>query len=390
VRYAWYIAAKEILQTRRDRMAFLFSLVMPVVFTLFFGWLLGGLSEGDDRLPLGIADLDGGPIAAELVALLDESVVVAPEAVSADAADKEVDDDQLAAALVIPQDFSTRVDAGEPVTLTIIRVQASTGAQSAEEEVRAALERVGNARSAAQVALEVTESSGDRAAAALSAAQASLATPALEVTVQESGSEAGQIPRGFDQSSPGMVVNFIMFSLLTAATGMVMERRTMALPRLMTTRTPRAGIVGGKFVSMFLLSLTTQVILIALGQFLFGVDYLRSPTALVLVMLSLSALAAALGMMIATLLTSEQAIIATTVIASMMFSALGGAWFPLEVTGEGFSTVAHFLPTAWILDAFHGIILKGWGPIDVLPAVGVALAYALVFLGIAVFKFSRE
>jgi ABC-2 type transport system permease protein len=390
VRYAWYIAAKEILQTRRDRMAFLFSLVMPVVFTLFFGWLLGGLSEGDDRLPLGIADLDGGPIAAELVALLDESVVVAPEAVSADAADKEVDDDQLAAALVIPQDFSTRVDAGEPVTLTIIRVQASTGAQSAEEEVRAALERVGNARSAAQVALEVTESSGDRAAAALSAAQASLATPSLEVTVQESGSEAGQIPRGFDQSSPGMVVNFIMFSLLTAATGMVMERRTMALPRLMTTRTPRAGIVGGKFVSMFLLSLTTQVILIALGQFLFGVDYLRSPTALVLVMLSLSALAAALGMMIATLLTSEQAIIATTVIASMMFSALGGAWFPLEVTGEGFSTVAHFLPTAWILDAFHGIILKGWGPIDVLPAVGVALAYALVFLGIAVFKFSRE
>ena len=68
---------------------------------------------------------------------------------------------------------------------------------------------------------------------------------------------------------------------------------------------------------------------------------------------------------------TEPPVIASTVLVSMLLTALGGGWFPLEITGPAFQTVAHLQPTAWILDAFHGIILKGWDVSQVLPAVGV-------------------
>ena len=45
------------------------------------------------------------------------------------------------------------------------------------------------------------------------------------------------------------------------------------------------------------------------------------------------------------------------------------------------------LPTAWILDGLRGIILRGFGVSDVLPALGVALAWSAVLFALAVWRF---
>ena len=130
--------------------------------------------------------------------------------------------------------------------------------------------------------------------------------------------------------------------------------------------------------------------LLGVAQVAFGVNYLRGPAALVILMMSLSLLASSLGLMLATLFRGEQALVATTVILSMLLAATGGAWFPLEITGAGFSAVGHVLPVAWVLDAFRGIVLRGYGIANVLPAVGIALGYAVVFFGVATWRFRFE
>jgi ABC-2 type transport system permease protein len=141
---------------------------------------------------------------------------------------------------------------------------------------------------------------------------------------------------------------------------------------------------------MFIITMIQQVLLIGLGQLVFGVDYLRDPPALLLTMITLSAMASCLGLLLATVFRSEQAVIATTVIVSMVLSALGGAWFPLEVTGAGFTRIAHFVPTSWLLEAFRGIILKGWGVSDVLMPLGIVWMFTLVFFGLAAWRFRFE
>jgi ABC-2 type transport system permease protein len=391
------LVAKDFLETRRDRLALLFTVVMPLAFTAFFGLMFGG---GSDRLPLAIHNADSGAPAVQLVSALAKSGVVKTEMMTRDDAEKAVDDNKVAAALEIPAGFSAALAAGRPAELTLVSTAGSTGAQTVQTEVTALAGELAAGERAAQAAVAVAAASpGSSSSASPQAlkdaallmarplAAQSLADPVATVKVIEAGTAAGQIPNGFVLSSPGMLVNFILFSLLTAGIALIQERRNFTLLRLMTTRLRRWELIAGKAAGMFVLTFAQQIILIGAGQLLFGVDYLRDPAALLLMMVALSLFASALGLLLASVLTSEQAMVATTVIVSMSVAALSGAWFPLEIAGPAFRFVGHLLPTAWILDGLRGIIVRGFDVADVLPAFAIALAWSVALFALAVWRF---
>lgn len=391
MRRVWYIAAKELLQTRRDRLAALFSVVLPVVFTVFLGLLFGGFGE-TDAFPLAVADTDGSPAAIELVAQLQAESLLDVRPMGQPEVEAAVQDQEVAAGLVIPEGYGAAVAAGQPVELPFVRVETSSGAQSALQAVQAAITRLNSEVLAAQVAAtavgastgtppdeELLDSTRRLAAAALDA-------PAAEVTVVASGVTEKELG-GFDQASTGSLVNWTLFGLLTVATGLAWERRQGLLRRMTAAGAGAAQIIGGKMLGMVILTFLQQLLLVLLGQFAFGVDYFASPAALFLVMLSMSVLASSLGLLISSVFRSEQAVIGATVIIAQLLAALAGAWFPLEITGAGFQRVAHILPTAWVVDSLHGIILKGWGVLDVLGPLGFVWLWIIVFFGLAVWRF---
>jgi len=396
VRYAWILAGKDLLQTVRDKLSFIFILVMPLAFTLFFGLLFGG---GSDRLPLAVNDADGGAAAKQLVAALQDSSVVKVTLEGASDAERAVDDDKAAAALLIPKAYSADVEAGRAARLTIVATEGSSGAATVASEVRSVAGEQVAVELAARAAAEAVRSKGsvsqispeeaveESAARARPVAAQVLAKPAATVDVVEAGTAAGQVPSGFVLSSPGMLVNFIMFSLITAGVALILERGNGTLQRLMTTRVRRWELIGGKAAGMFVLTFVQQILLLGVGQLFFGVDYLRDPAALFLMMVSLSLVASTLGLLLAAVLKSEQALIATSVIVSMAVSALSGAWFPMEITGPAFQFVGHLLPTAWILDGLRGIVVRGFDVADVLPALGVAVVWSAAFFVLAVWRF---
>ena len=396
MKLAWILARKDLLQTVRDRLSFIFILLMPLAFTLFFGLLFGG---GSDRLPLAVNDADGGAQARQLVAALQKSDVVKVTVESAAGAEKAVDENKAAAALLIPKGYSAGLTAGEKATLTIVSTQGSSGAATAASVIRSLVGEQVAVELAARAAAEAvwmtrTYPAGawdgvvrEAAAQARPVVAAALAQPAATVHTVQAGTAAGQVPSGFVLSSPGMLINFIMFSLTTAGVALIVERRNGTLQRLMTTRVRRWELIAGKAAGMFLLTFVQQIVLLGVGQLFFGVDYLRDPEALLVMMVSLSLVASTLGLLLAALLKSEQALIATTVIVSMSISALSGAWFPLEITGPAFQFVGHLLPTSWILDGLRGIVVRGFDVRDVLPALAVALAWTAGLFGLAVSRF---
>ena len=398
MKLAWILARKDLLQTVRDKLSFIFILLMPLAFTLFFGLLFGG---GSDSLPLAVNDADGGAAAKQLVAALQKSNVVKVTAESAADAEKAVDDNKAAAALLIPQGYSADLAAGKKATFTIVSTQGSSGAATAASEIRFVAGEQVAVELASRAAVGATSvfPKGLHAPGALATYQAPalakarpivaavLARPAATVKLVQAGTAAGQVPTGFLLSSPGMLVNFIMFSLTTAGVALIVERRNGTLQRLMTTRVRRWELVAGKAAGMFLLTFVQQIILLGAGQLFFGVDYLRDPEALLVMMVSLSLVTSTLGLLLAAVLKSEQALIATTVIVSMSISALSGAWFPLEITGSAFQFVGHLLPTAWILDGLRGIVVRGFGVADVLPALAVSVTWAAGFFALALWRF---
>ena len=396
MRRVWHIVTKELLQTRRDRLAALFTIVLPVIFTVFLGLIFGGADDGTSRLPLAVVDDDGTPASVQLVERLKASPLIELKTMTAAEVDTAVQDQAVAAALTIPSGYGAALEAGTTVALTFVRIETSSGAQSLSQAIQATVGELNSRFLVTKIAAEQVSINTGRAldeallASAGTLATAALAPPVATVETGDSGSAVVRLAGGFDQASPGSLVNWVLFSLLTVATGLAWERRRGLLRRLSAAGVRGREIIGGKMLAMVTIAFVQQLFLILLGRFAFGVDYLSSPLALLMTMVTLSVLAASFGLLISSVFRSEQAVIATTVISAQLLSALGGAWFPLEVTSASFSTVAHFLPTAWVVDSLHGIILRDWGAGDILVPMGIVWAWIVVIFALALWRFRPE
>ena len=71
-----------------------------------------------------------------------------------------------------------------------------------------------------------------------------------------------------------------------------------------------------------------------------------------------------------------------------VLSGLGGAWVPLEVTGETFAMIGHVSPVAWAMDGFKNISIRGLGVESVLMPVAALVGYAVVFFVLSVWRLS--
>lgn len=397
------LALKDLLQIARDRRSALFLVAMPVVFTFFFGWITGGFAgEEDPRLPVGFVDRDAaGALGAELQSLLEgsDAIRLVPlEGDSAQGSSRSVAEGDLAAAVILPAGFSQQVLDGSAPGLTMIADRGSQAGRTAVNAVEVALGRLKGIIQTARLSLEAMEARGSLEGEAarrayfeeaLARAAEAWRRPPLTVAVERSGTtvEEGGGFNSFGQSSPGMIVQFAVFGLTTSSMVLVLERRSGALGRMMTTPIRRVEVIAGHVLAMFVVVLLQQAVLIVFGQFVFGLGYLSQPLATLSVALALGFWASSLGLLIGVVSKTEEQVVIFAMVAMFLFSALGGAWFPLEVTGQTFATVGHLTPTAWAMDGFQNLILRGLGLESVVLPVGILLAYGATFFALAVWRF---
>ena len=185
-------------------------------------------------------------------------------------------------------------------------------------------------------------------------------------------------------------MQFAIAGLIGAAEVLVLERKTGSLRRLLTTSIRRYEILLGHYLAMVVMIFTQFLILILFDQIFLGVPYFSAPIATLLVALSTAAFAAAMGLLISTLAKTAEQVVVFSLIPMFVLSGLGGAWVPLEFTGEAFQKVAYLTPLAWSMTAFKNIIERGQGLESVMIPVAVVTGFAIVVFGLAVWRFRYE
>jgi len=403
------LALKDLLQIARDWKSALFLVVMPILFTFFFGLVLQpeSAAEVDARLPVGFVGQEAaGQIGTHLEQLMAASEVIRPVILDEEEAgrvEQLVDEGELAAAIIVPEGFGQAVLAGQQPRLTALADDSTTAGRAASQGIETVVSRLLGAVQTARISTEeyaaaqgfdTEEARQAYLQRGIDLAVAAWEQPPLTVSEEMAApsepAEAPEVPSGFAQSSPGMIVQFAIFGLITSAMILVLERQAGALKRLLTTPTSRVTVISGHVLAMFLVVLGQVLLLLIIGQLLFGVDYLRAPVASLLMATVVAFWAASLGLLIGAVSKSQEQVITLSLIAMFLFAALGGAWFPLEVAGEAFAMVGHVMPTAWAMDGFQNIVVRGLGLGSVLLPAGILLAYGLVFFGLAIWQFGFE
>lgn len=353
-----FLAREDLRLLLRSKATWLWAFLMPVVFFFFMGTMMGGSGK-----PPGVTDGlrmvgDTGVLADELALRLEEQSFVL-DRTTPDFASSS--DQAQVKTLRLPIDMTSGALAGEAQALALEGGGSGMAAEHDNVRVQRALYTV-------LADLFVLQSDGIEPTAA-AFGELRDAPRALTLEVAPAGKRKS-IPRGFQQAVPGTLVMFTALVLLTSgASLLVIERRRGLLARLATAPLSRLEVVLGKLGGKFVLGLIQIGFSILVGTFAFGVDWGGQLPAVALVLSVYGMFISALGLCLGNLASTEGQAVGIGVFAANMLAALGGCWWPIEVTPAWMQSLAGWLPTGWVMSAMHDLTSFGMGPAAVLPEV---------------------
>ncbi len=394
------VMLKDLTQITRDWQAALFLVLMPVAFTFLMGFVFGGAGGGDvdPRLPVGVLAPPDDPAAVALVALLELSDAIrpVPAEMTADELATAAADDDFVAAVIVPAGFGDALFAGEMLPVEVVPGSGNAG-HTAEIAIRGALFRLHSAAATARLNAERAVADGGEAYFYDLLAETVAAweeppfgvdvTLATELAVEE---ERSTFDNPYTHSSAGMMVQFAIAGLISAAQVIVSERNSRTFQRLMTTTLSKAEAIAGHYLAIFVMVFLQLALLMTFGHLVLGVAYFNAPLASLVTAVSFSLFVGALGLLIGVLAKSEEQAIIFSLFPMFILAGLGGAWMPLEFSSETFRTIGHLLPTAWAMDALKDITVRGLGLESVLLPAVILVGFAVACLLAAIWQFRTE
>ncbi len=110
--------------------------------------------------------------------------------------------------------------------------------------------------------------------------------PVIEVAIQNPESQSGgTIQTFFAYLFPGLTVMFIYFIVPMSSDGLLNERETGTLRRLLTAPIPKGAILAGKILAYMQLACLQVVVVFAVAGLVFGTPFGKSPLGLVILTL---------------------------------------------------------------------------------------------------------
>jgi len=395
------IARKDLLLRFSSRSEWLFFLILPLAFTAILGGGFNFGGDGDPRLPLFVVDEDGSGLSAALLADLGRSSTVLAHERSRAEAEAGVEDDEAAAALIVPADFGASLAAGEQARIVLISAPGDIDVLAIGQAVRESAARVGVAVAAARASRD--EAEARRPFSSPSERQVyfeeglRLAQEAADNTPQRlKVTSATQADRGLAdysqpaQASAGGIVTWVFIPLLGISALFAYERSGGTLRRLVTTPVARSTFLLGTIGGQSLTALAQIALLVVFAAAVFQVPWGRSPVALVVIMVTFVLSSAALGTALGALVRTEAQASGLSIMLGMVLSLLGGCWYPIELFPSAVRAAVHLLPTTWAMQAMTDITMRGQDLAQVLPEAGVLLGFAVAFFVLGVARFRYE
>jgi ABC-2 type transport system permease protein len=376
-----------------DRSTIVFFLILPLVFTVIVGLALGGSSNADTRPTVVVVDLDRSALSQEMMPALQASKMMRVEALSQAEAERAFEDDKAIGVLVIPLGFQSAALNGQPIDL---KLKAANNDRTlvVEQDTRTIMEQTSGAILAARAAVAEAERLkpfADEQAkqayftASLKTAQGLMKNPPARIkATQPAAHGAVQAGEGFQQSSPGQLVTWVMTTLFGVAGFLVYERVNGTARRLAVMPMRNSVILGGNFTGRFALGVVQMILMVGFGALVLKVPYGNDPLALAVTLITFGLAGTAFGLMLGTFSRTMSQAGGLSILFAMLFAALGGCWWPLEITPPIYQTIVKVLPSTWAMQGLTDIIVYGKGLSEVWLNAVVLLIFAVVYFVVGV------
>ena len=410
IRKTLAVMAKDLRVVSQDRTYLISMLIFPVLITFLVASIFSSGSAGIN-LPVAVVNQDTGSYGAALtdimqgigeldLAKLDSPVV----------ANEKVAGGNYLAAVVIPADFSQRIDAYQPSEVTVIldpaQVQYGRIISSIVDEVVGSLAIQGEIRFGIRQVLASMglDESADPALRQAAQAQSEgvIFTQMSRMGVDDPIQVQKDVLKGrqvftwdnlFTLMLPALTVMFAFFLTAAVSTDLLKEREAGSLRRLIAAPLPRSALIGGKVLAYTLVVVFQVAVVFGAAVIMGNMTLGSSPLGLIATTLCLGLVATTLGMLIAALSKSIDQAGSISLLLIFVLGYLAGGFSPQAAAyrGEGFMAfLSRITPQAQATIAYHTLLLQDGGLLDILPQLVYLLALSLVFFLIAMWRFKFE
>lgn len=436
LRTAFTLARKDWRLWSRDRTGMALGLALPILLCGVFGFLNRYLFSADEsafsKAGLWVADEDDTRQSRDFVAGLRDAKTLSihPDrgeaAVDAATLRKKLGDGEIHHGLVLPKGFGASIERGELPQMTMLRdpdrtvegqlisiglMQATfltLGPDYSHVWATRSLEAAGLPKEWHDqiVALTKTFSSSietmfrkkdaeerrDRKEFDLS----NFVTQVLPVTHEDFRPPARpkRLTYMLAHSVSGIGVMMLMFGLVACASLLLRERESGTLVRLLLSPAERSAILWGKFLFTAGIGVVQLTLLFTFGAFVFGVNPLDGFATFAVITLSVLAAVTAFGMLVGTAARTQKQADGISTIVILVMSALGGAWFPLQILelGTPMKIVMSCTLTHWAVSSYQDFFWNGrsfLAPV-MLQKIAVLWGFTLVATFVARKLFERR
>lgn len=365
----------------RDRVSLFFMVALPVIVIV----IVGGTFGGPGTIDVGLVAGRPGPVGTRLVRALERAPGISLHRYAdVETLRRAARRESVRAGVVIGAGVEAAARAGRPVRVGLVLGPSADAALTARTTVQGILGAEGVALGAASFA---ARESGTPLARALAVADrlAGGAVPGVRVEDVGSGAGAGR----FSLTAPQNLVLFVFITCLASGALIVQTRRTGVLRRSLASPVSVGAIVTGLGAAWLALGIVQSAIILAIGSLAFGVWW-GDPLAAALLVVVFALVGCGAGLLVGAAGRDEDRVGSITPIAGIVLGAIGGCMVPLEVFPAAMRAVAHATPHYWAVESWQRLIFDRAGVVDVLPALGVLLAFGVALTGAAAVILRRD
>ena len=424
------IAIKDLWRSFRSFFALAFMFGVPILMTVMFAFLFGGVGGDDSEFSIPTTDViivnkdEGSPIVSNLESdgkqfttmgemLLDSlkqddfSNLIKLSTAAESEARTMVDEQQAGLALIIPEDFTSvligqgdsptqiefykdpELSLGPQIVQSIVMsvVDGFSSGTLTLDTVNAVLQDQGIALSPSEQ-ISLMQSSSDPMASEEEQSTSSLniISPASVQTTEEQSNPLQTILRSI---MAGMMIFYAFFTGTSAAQTILQEEENGTLARLFISPTSTATILNGKFLAGFLMIIVQVTVLLIFSNLVFDI-YWGTIFPLILASIGLVALATSFGIFVMSLVkgTKQAGIIYGAVLTFTGMLGISSVFVIGTPIEEAFNYLPLIVPQGWAMNAFRASWQGNW--VQTLINTGGMLVLAVAFFLIGNTRFKKR
>lgn len=359
---------KELLQLRRDRLLLPLIFMMPILYVIMFGYVVGS----DVRnLPTAVVDYDGTVTSRSLSDAFSSSgyFVITRRPASESALRKLIDDGTVSVALVIQRGTESALARGETVPLGVV----VDGADSKTASV------------ASGYAAEVIAAFDQRLL--VKAGRAS-GGPVIDARVRVMFNPS---LKSVNAMVPGLVCSILMLSIMVIMSqAVVRERARGTLEQMMVTPITKAEYLTGKVLPYVGIATIQMTFVVLIGLYWFHVPFNGSVWTVGLGLVLFTLTSVGMGLLISLVSRTQQQAQQTVMFVMIPTMVLSGFIFPIESMPPAIVPLTYVIPLRYALVVLRSAFLKGSGVLDLWVQFAAMVAFAVGIFGLAVARFSKR